>query len=63
MKEGKYPCTECKGDAFIAYAHGTYKSGKKKGQPKKGSDWGGLVKPDERLCTSCFRKRGGKPFF
>lgn len=43
----EYPCTECKGDAFIGY------TAKKKG------DWGGLVQPGERLCTRCFQKRGG----
>lgn len=37
------------------------KSGKRKGQEE--DSWGGLVKAGERLCTSCFRKRGGVPFF
>jgi hypothetical protein len=59
--EEKYPCTECGGDAFIAYSASTIKSGKRKGEEE--DSWGGLVKAGERLCTSCFRKRGGIPFF
>lgn len=46
----QYPCTECNGDAFIGYG------GKKKG-------WGGKTKSGERLCASCFQKRGGENFF
>lgn len=49
--DDKYKCTECSGNAFIAY-----------GSDKKDS-WGGLVKAGERLCTKCFKKRGGKAFF
>ena len=52
MKKPKvyeYPCTECGGDAYIGY------------MAKKGSDWGGLVYCGERLCTACFKRRGGKP--
>ena len=47
----KYPCTQCGKDAFVGYtAH------------KKG-DWGGVVKKGERLCTGCFKKRGGPDIF
>lgn len=46
-----YACTECGGDAFIAY-----------GSSKQDS-WDGKVKKGERLCTKCFRRRGGQPFF
>ena len=49
----EWPCTECGGDAMLAYTAGK----------RPGSDWGGKVKRGERLCTSCFRKRGGEPFF
>lgn len=47
----QYPCTECAGDAYIGYI------GKRIG------DWGGKVKPGERLCSRCFRKRGGVLIF
>jgi hypothetical protein len=43
----EYPCTQCGGDATLAYSEG----------------WDGKVKKGERLCTSCFCKRGGKRFF
>ena len=47
MKKGEeYPCTECGGDAFIAYS------------AKKNGDWGGLVKPGERICLPCGKRRG-----
>jgi hypothetical protein len=47
----QYPCTECGGDASIAYsANGE-------------SNWGGRVKEGERLCTRCFKKRGGTAFY
>jgi len=47
----KFICTSCGGDAYIAYT------------AKKKSDWNGIVKIGERLCTKCFRKRNGKPIF
>ena len=47
----EYPCTECKGDAYIAYI------------AKEPGDWNGLVKVGERLCTRCLQKRGGLNFF
>ena len=47
----QYLCTECGGDAYIAYS------------ADKNGDWGGLVKVGERVCTRCFRKRGGKAIF
>ena len=47
----QWPCTECGRDAMIAYS------------AAKGRDWNGKVKIGERLCTSCFRKRGGVNFF
>lgn len=52
-KKPEYPCTSCNGDAFIGYSCGK----------KRKSDWGGLVKPGERLCTRCFKERGGKAVF
>ena len=48
-----YPCTQCGGDATIAYLAGK----------KKGKDWGGKVKKGERLCTRCFQQRGGKKIY
>jgi len=45
----KHPCTECKGDAFVAF--GFWKDGKEK-KP--------LVKRGERLCLACASKRGVK---
>ena len=50
-KKIDYPCTECGGDAFIGYS------------ANKKETWDGKVKPGERLCTSCFQKRGGMNFF
>jgi hypothetical protein len=47
----KYYCTECNGDAYIAYT------------AKKKKDWGGLIKKGERLCISCGKKRLGKYSF
>lgn len=47
----EFPCTECGGDAFVAYAAG-----------KKNDAWNGKVKRGERLCTACFVKRGGQRF-
>lgn len=38
-----FPCTECKADAFVGYTAG----------------WADQVKPGERLCSKCFRKRTG----
>lgn len=57
----EWPCTECGGDATVAYCPATIKRGKRKGQEEP--SWDGLVQPGERLCTSCFRNRGGVPFF
>jgi hypothetical protein len=39
----EFACTECGGDAFLGYSEG----------------WNGKVTKGERLCTYCFRKRGG----
>lgn len=47
----QFLCTNCGGDAFLAYTS------------KPGADWGGKVKPDERLCDKCFRSRSGLPVF
>lgn len=47
----EYPCTECGREAFIGYG------------AREDADWGGKVKIGERLCTSCFRRRGGEDFF
>jgi hypothetical protein len=51
QKPKQYLCTECAKDAFLGYTAG------------KDADWGGRVRPGERLCTSCFKKRGGESFF
>ncbi len=59
--ENKYVCTNCGGDATLAYVAETIKRGKDKG--KQRAAWDGLVQPNERLCTSCFSKRGGKRIF
>jgi len=45
--EKKYPCTQCGEDAYLGYTGG----------------WDGAVKEGERLCTRCFKRRGGKPIF
>lgn len=47
-----YPCTSCGGDAYIGVSAG-----------RKPMNWGGLVKRGERLCFTCFRKRGGENVF
>lgn len=57
----QYPCTECNGDATIAYIPDRIKQGKRKGEEKPG--WDGLVLPGERLCSRCFKKRGGRLIF
>ena len=45
----KYPCTQCGGDAYIAWAN----------DKKKNIDcFGAILKPGERLCLTCGRKRG-----
>ena len=57
MGEIKYICTSCGGDAFMAYVP---KMRKRKGEliwDEIGS-WNGLVKPNERICLSCGKKRG-----
>jgi hypothetical protein len=51
VAQSEFPCTECGRDAYIGYTAG------------KTGDWDGKVKPGERLCTSCFTKRGGANFF
>jgi hypothetical protein len=56
----KYICTECGGDATIAYAPETIKRGRDKGKEKP--SWNGLVLPGERICILCGRKRGIKFF-
>lgn len=43
----EYPCTECKGNAYVGYSHWR-RSDRKKPFIKKG----------ERLCLSCAKKRG-----
>lgn len=47
MMEPKYPCTQCRGDAFIGYGPG----------------WSEKVQAGERLCTRCFKARGGENIF
>jgi hypothetical protein len=47
----KFPCTECGGNATVAYV------------ANKDSDWGGKIKKDERLCLVCGAKRLGFNFF
>lgn len=42
-----YLCTECGGDAYMAYSARTK------------DDWGGKIKKNERLCLTCGRKRLG----
>jgi hypothetical protein len=59
-KKHEFQCTECGGDATIAYCAETIKRGKHKGEERE--SWGGLVKPGERLCIICGRKRGIKFF-
>jgi len=54
----KYFCTECGGDATLAYSPNTIKRGKDKGKETAG--WNGLILPGERICMSCGRKRGLK---
>ena len=52
MKEKKYICTECKGEAYIAYS------------ARNKKDWNGLIKKEERLCLVCGKKRlKGLAFF
>ncbi len=55
-KPEKYICTECGGDATVAYSPSTIKSGKNKGKEKPG--WDDKVLPGERICLPCGRKRG-----
>lgn len=58
----KYPCTECGGDATMAFSPTTIKRGKDKGKETPG--WDGKVLPGERICMRCGGKRGLKnPFF
>ena len=52
----KYTCTECGGDAMLAYVPETIKRGKLKGAER--ASWGGLILPGERICLACGRKRG-----
>jgi hypothetical protein len=52
----KYICTDCGKDATLAYCAKTITKGKRKGQEV--ASWNGLVKPYERLCMLCGRKRG-----
>jgi hypothetical protein len=47
----RYPCSECGQEAYIRYGWGP-----------RGQDWGGKTKKGEKLCTSCFQKRGGERF-
>jgi hypothetical protein len=55
-----YKCTDCGGDATVAYTPTTVKSSKNKGKQKP--SWGGLVLAGERVCILCGRKRGIKFF-
>jgi hypothetical protein len=57
----EYKCTECGGDATLAYIPNTIKRGKNKGKEIDG--WDGLIKAGERICTRCFVKRGGRRIF
>lgn len=57
----EWPCTECGGDATIAYSPNTIKSGKNKGKQTPG--WDGKVLPGERICTLCAMKRGIRRIF
>ncbi len=50
-----YICTNCGGDAYIAYAPDTIKRGKDKG--KEIPSWNGKILPGERLCLTCGKKR------
>ena len=52
----EFKCTECDGDAFIAYSPATIRRGKNKGQERPG--WDGKILPGERICTRCAMKRG-----
>lgn len=54
----EYPCTECNGNAYIAYSPNKIKRGKDKG--KETASWDGKILPGERICMSCGRKRGLK---
>jgi|JI9StandDraft_1071089.scaffolds.fasta_scaffold2507740_1 hypothetical protein len=56
--ESEYKCTDCKGDAYIAFVPTTITRGKRKGQQE--ASWDGLILPNERICLSCARKRGLK---
>lgn len=55
-QEKQYKCTNCGGDAMMAYVPETVKRGKNKGKQKP--SWYGLVQPGERLCLSCGKRRG-----
>ena len=46
-KKYAYPCTTCKGDANIGFS--AWRSSEKRGY---------LIKPSERLCRGCAKKRG-----
>lgn len=62
LSKEDYRCTECNGDAAMAFVPETIKRGKKKGEQR--ASWDGKVLPGERICFSCGRKRGLKnPFF
>lgn len=54
----QFECTECKGDATLAYVPNEIKRGKNKGKQTPG--WNGKIQPGERICMSCGRKRGLK---
>lgn len=56
VKKPDFKCTECGGDAWIAYSPNTIKRGKDKGKEVPG--WDGKILPGERICTSCAMKRG-----
>lgn len=46
-KKHAFPCTNCKGDATIGFS--SWRSSEKRGY---------LIKPSERLCRGCAKKRG-----
>lgn len=56
----EYKCTNCNGDATVAYTAHTVTRGKNKVKEKP--SWGGLIQPGERICLPCGKKRGIKNF-
>lgn len=53
MYKKEYKCTQCGGDAYVAWHNDS----------KKDKDFfGAILHPGERLCLSCGKKRGVKFF-